>query len=191
MKNRNVQSLSCYRFELKSKKKTIFVEELILSRQPKVKNQTQKVNLSLLNHLNIFAGNNLTIRDIDSIFCHKFAQYLLKEANIKISSARTYLHKLHAVLQDAVYLEYMPSNPMPPINKLLPKYIPQERSYLSIDEIKILERTRCKHKSTKLAFLFSCYTGLRLSDIETLTWDNIHKCKNFYMLKKIQTRWMN
>ena len=77
---------------------------------------------------------------------------------------------------------------MPPINRLLPKQILPQRPNLSVKEVEALNDSECPHLITKLAFLFSCYTGLRLSDIETLKWNNIQKHNGIYMLVKIQVK---
>ncbi|MBQ8045659.1 MAG: site-specific integrase [Bacteroidales bacterium] len=183
--NTHLQSSSIRR---RKKTNKIFVEELITERQLNVSPNTQKVNLALLKHLKEYHGKGLLINDIDSKFCLSFASYLINNAKVKITSAKTYMHKLHAILQEAVYLEYICSNPMPPMCKLLPKYIPAERESLTVDEVKKLENTECKHEETKLAFLFSCYTGIRLSDIETLRWENIRRQKDYYALVKIQVK---
>ncbi len=187
MNNLNTH-LQTSNFRRRKKSNQIFVEELIKRQQLKVSSNTQKVNLALLKHLKEYCGKELLINDIDSKFCISFASYLINNAKVKITSARTYMHKLHAILQEAVYLEYICSNPMPPMCKLLPKYIPKERESLTVDEVKKLENTECKHEETKLAFLFSCYTGIRLSDIETLRWENIRRQKSYYALVKIQVK---
>jgi integrase len=46
------------------------------------------------------------------------------------------------------------------------------RQYLSIEELQRLSETKL-NKDFKRAFLFSCLTGLRKSDIEALTWGEI------------------
>ena len=44
------------------------------------------------------------------------------------------------------------------------------RMYLTIDELKLLANTECEYPNIKKAFLFSCLTGLRRSDVLRLTW---------------------
>ena len=165
----------------------VSIEELINTKNNNVRNNTQKGNYALLQHIKAFYGKNkLPIRNIDTKFCKDFASYLT--GKMKGSSAKTYLQKLHTILQDAVYLGYIACNPMPPIDRILHKYVSKNKDHLTVSEVKKLENTRCPHESTKLAFLFSCYTGLRLSDIETLRWVDISKQNNGYLLKKIQIK---
>ena len=132
---------------------------------------TRNVNRALLNKLVEFKGNNLSLSDITEEFCRNFAIYLCNKLNT--NSARTYLHKLHAILQFSVSCHLLPSNPMPPIKELVPRLKAQQRTYLTSDEVALLEQTPCRHTETKRAFLFACQTGLRLSDIETLRWDDV------------------
>ena len=48
-----------------------------------------------------------------------------------------------------------------------------KKQYLTLAEVKKLAATPCKIPVLKQASLFSCMTGLRISDILQLTWDNI------------------
>jgi integrase len=41
-----------------------------------------------------------------------------------------------------------------------------------------LKNTECFNDKIKQAFLFSCYTGLRLSDVKDLTWGKLQKDNN-------------
>lgn len=113
----------------------ICIESLIWYRQYKIKNRTYKSYVALLNHLKSFHKKKLHVKTINSTFCYRFALYLTGSANVQINSAKTYLQKLHALLSDAVYFGYIKYNPMPPIDKLLPKYIAKEKEYLNIDEV--------------------------------------------------------
>lgn len=51
--------------------------------------------------------------------------------------------------------------------------IPTCKEHLSQDELIRLAATPCKSETQKRAFLFSCLTGLRFSDVKALTWDNL------------------
>jgi integrase len=51
-----------------------------------------------------------------------------------------------------------------------------EMIFLNIDEVKALAETVIDDpygSEVRRAFFFGCYTGLRISDIETLTWEKI------------------
>ena len=52
---------------------------------------------------------------------------------------------------------------------------PSRREYLTIEELKLLIATPCRHEIIKQAFLFSCLCGLRVSDIRKLTWSDLQQ----------------
>lgn len=45
-----------------------------------------------------------------------------------------------------------------------------DRFFLTLDELRKLEKASCPNSETKRAFLFACYTGLRISDVRALRW---------------------
>ncbi len=51
-----------------------------------------------------------------------------------------------------------------------------------MDEVKALNRADCKYEVLKRAFLFSCLTGLRWSDIQKLTWSEVQKFNDGYKI---------
>lgn len=60
------------------------------------------------------------------------------------------------------------------INDFLDKIEAKEvkKEYLTLDEVKLLAQTPCEHEILKRASLFSCLTGLRISDILNLCWED-------------------
>lgn len=66
-----------------------------------------------------------------------------------------------------------------------------ERSYLTLDELQRMAAADCQLKGLKRAFLFSCLTGLRRSDIERLTWDRIVEEAGFTRIKFRQKKTRN
>lgn len=58
-------------------------------------------------------------------------------------------------------------------NGELPKHPTVQRAFLTSQEVASLIKTDCKREDVKRAFLFSCFTGLRVSDILKLTWGEI------------------
>ena len=56
-----------------------------------------------------------------------------------------------------------------------PQKLNAMREFLTIEELRQLMATPCRYDIVKKAFLFSCFTGLRYSDMMTLKWSEIHK----------------
>ncbi|WP_369692196.1 site-specific integrase [Formosa haliotis] len=48
-----------------------------------------------------------------------------------------------------------------------------QREYLTFQEVQSLVSTKCKYEVLKRAFLFSCLSGLRWSDINAMTWSEV------------------
>ena len=147
---------------------------------------TRAVSHALLRQLTDFYGKEPSLQDVTESFCRNFAKFLC--SRVATNSARTYLHKLHAVLKKSVSCKFLESNPMPPTRELIPRTKIPQRAYLTGNEIVALERTPCRHQETKRAFLFACQTGLRLSDIETLRWDDIISVNGIPTIVKNQVK---
>ena len=52
------------------------------------------------------------------------------------------------------------------------------KEFLTLDEVKQLAATPCQHEVLKRAALFSCLTGLRISDIQKLRWEEISRASD-------------
>ena len=48
-----------------------------------------------------------------------------------------------------------------------------------MEEIRKVAATPCKYATLKRAFLFSCLTGIRKSDLEKLTWGEVQKFDDY------------
>lgn len=106
-------------------------------------------------------------------FFQEFVDYLLKQ--VAQNTAWAYFAKTKAVINNAIRERIILHSPV--------KYIKigwqeVEKVYLTIEELNRLAKTECLYPQIKLAFLFSCYTGLRLSDIEKLRWGDIKRDPN-------------
>lgn len=155
--------------------------------------QTKRSYDTLILFVQDFAPN-ATFRQVDKKFCLDFINYLKNTTGIKTDklSANTqvaYFRKLKVVFKRAVEDEIIAKNPLDTINReLKPQNTPTEIPFLTIDEVKTLIGTETPYNDIKTAYLFSCYTGLRYSDIKGLKWERIREVNNETMLVYIQQK---
>lgn len=143
---------------------------------------------SCLKHLERYCDEKTTFKDIDADWIEGFKDYLenankdaykkKKEKNapftpLSQNSKVSYFNKLRACINQAFEDRIIPTNPMRGVEGF--KQDETERAYLTLDEVKKLAATPCKYQFLKDAFLFSCLTGLRKSDIEKMTWGEVQK----------------
>ena len=144
-------------------------------------------------HVKSFNGKT-RLADVDENWCKDFITYLSKAKSrrgkengqtIKKSTANAYFQILSASLNEAVRKKLIPMNPAKNLSREERKPIKAEKSkrpYLTIEELKTLMATDCKTPEIKRAFLFACFTGLRISDIRNLQWSNITKDNGVYRM---------
>lgn len=129
-----------------------------------------------------YGGDKVRLCDVDKSFCEGFLNFITNEyvsdrVNKPLSkfTARNYYRSLSSALNVAVRSGIIQKNPLQLVEK---DYKPQppesQRVYLTIDEVKRLIETECKKPIYKKAFLFSCFCGLRVSDVARLKWSDIN-----------------
>lgn len=130
-----------------------------------------------------FRGDGITLKQADKDYCIAFTNFLRNEYRsrtkrpLAINSIASLTASLSATFNWAVRNDYLRENPFDRISSNDRVYhVESQRHYLEIDELKCLIATDCPtRQSVKQAFLFSCYCGLRTSDIRALRWGQIHK----------------
>lgn len=126
-----------------------------------------------LRKLEQFSNEHLLFFDIDEEWLKRFQQYLLSE--VAGITAFHYYANVRQALRKAVKDKIISESPAENIPGL--KKPETKREYLTLSEIKKLIRTKCNNSEVKDAFLFSCFTGLRYSDVKNLKWSNIRENK--------------
>ena len=132
---------------------------------------------SALKHLKKCFGNTLKMSELNVESCNQFRLYLDTKARTKSNqplsqnSKYSYLNKLKACLKLA-YKEKLHRENLSDFIKGFKQGEP-DREYLTVEEIEKLAATHCRYPILKQAFLFSCLTGIRWSDIQRLTWENL------------------
>ena len=147
---------------------------------------------SCLHHLMKYEKNErITFADITPEWVQGFRDYLdneavawshdyrkrIKDKPLARNSKLSYFNKLRACLNQAFEDRIIPVNPCRGVERFRPEE--GTRMYLTIDEVRLLAQTECEYPRIKDAFLFSCMTGLRRSDILRLKWGDIHKQGDF------------
>lgn len=108
---------------------------------------------------------------------HDDRKKLLKCRLLSRNSKVTYFNKLRTCINKAFADRIIPYNPMRGIEGF--KIEEGKRMYLTIDEVKRLAQADCEYPQIKAAFLFSCLTGLRRSDVLRITWGDVYEQGEF------------
>jgi len=116
---------------------------------------------------------------IDERFCEDYRDWLLTK--VKHNTACVYITKLKTILNIAVKQKIIHSSPAKFVKINMQE---TEKVYLTIDEVEKLYKMDYDKFDIKRAFLFSCYTGLRLSDVKALSWEQIRDDKIYFTQKK-------
>jgi integrase len=128
-------------------------------------------------HLERYCPANLMMKDVNEDFLKGFKRYLHTEAKttantlLSQNTKYTYFNKIRAVLTEAFNQGYIDTN----IVRMVKGFEQGEskREYLTYSELQALSEANCKHPVLKNAFIFSCLTGLRWSDINKLIWSEV------------------
>lgn len=132
---------------------------------------------STLKHLLRFCDPNTSFRDIDTNFVEGFKYHLQHNARTKSdtplsqNSQCSYFNKFKASINAAFDERIILDNPAKRVKGI--KQEETHREYLTLDELKRLVKAETKYPIMKKAFLFSCLTGIRWSDINKLTWSEV------------------
>ena len=151
--------------------------------EKKSENEVRKTVLhAVVYHLRRYNPNDIQLSRIDKDYILGFLDYLKtakqthtkKEKLLHVNTQVYYYKMLRYCLNYAVSEELISANPMNKIkNEEKPHKHRTEREYLTIDELRKLAQTPFYNGLLKKAFLFSCFCGLRHSDIIALTWGDI------------------
>lgn len=138
---------------------------------------------SAFKHLvNYCKGKEIQISKVDEVFLEGFKDYLLNEkisdkgGKLGQNTALSYFNKIRTALKEAHRGRLISENPVLRVRGI--KEEETNRQYLTLEEIQRLVQTECDNPLIKRAFLFSCMTGLRFSDIANLKWKNLNYDEN-------------
>lgn len=129
-------------------------------------------------HFEQYCGGECTFNDLNVGYCQDYLTYLLSlttptKTKMMASTANNNLNKLKCVLRQAHLDGRIKENIAARLKHA--KEADTHREFLTLDEVKMLANTPCEKPVIRSAALFSCLTGLRISDIIRLQWENIQK----------------
>lgn len=154
---------------------------------------------ALYEHFKDFtAGKKITFAQLDRNMILRFLEYLKTSANkksvkslnpptISTGTQRNIFMGLSSILRKAVKDNIIEVNPCSLIQR--DEKPPKHKAridYLTVEEVQQLVNTPCYYDMLKRAFLFGCSTGLRASDIASLTWGQILDDDYFGKVMKVK-----
>lgn len=142
---------------------------------------------SVLKHLQKFAPNGVSFKEVDKRWLEKFKDHLqnAKSKNGKLlsqNSQSSYFGKVIAALKEAVKDGILRSNPAAQVDGVKPD--DPSREFLTLEELQAAANEPCEIPILKSAFIFSALTGLRWADIEKLVWSEVqHSEQSGYYIR--------
>lgn len=130
-------------------------------------------------HFKNYTNGECRFCDLTVPFCQGFLDYLMSDAcshngkNMMATTANNNLVKLKCVLSTAFEDGLLRENIAKKLVRV--KAHGNKRNFLTKEELVKLSQTPCNSDVLRRAGLFSCLTGLRLSDCIRLRWENIVK----------------
>jgi site-specific recombinase XerD len=151
-------------------RKSSFIKYLEQEREKRISKNTRRTWHQAIEHFGNLAGELVTFGDLNRELFEKFKTYLLNTAKLSPNSAQVYLARIKTALHQAVRDNLIPANPA---SDTVIKKRDRLPVFLTIEEIRKLDRTPCSNDQVRKAFIFGCFTGLRYSDVDRLTWDQV------------------
>lgn len=168
------------KFDIKNsaKSKRRFIDFFIEKTEEKIDSPKNYGNwTATLIHLKKCISPNLLFEEIDENFIKQVRNYFDKEAKTKSAtllsqnSKYSYFNKFKACLRAAFDEGYLSINYVSKAKSF--EQAESQREYLTHTELQSLAQTDCKYDVLKRAFIFSCLSGLRWSDINSMTWSEV------------------
>ena len=123
-------------------------------------------------HLKEYSGGAVQFKSINELWLERFQSYLLKKVSPNTSSV--YYGKVRSALKRAVRDKIISRNPCDNVSNI--KLEETERKFLKFEEIKQLSLTLPEDvisQQVAKMFLFSCFTGLSIANLLSLTYKQI------------------
>ncbi len=156
-----------------------YMDRCIEERAKRNPNGTCVVWRNVMKHLKVYEGNaSFKMSGVTAAWVKGFKEYLEGSAvsfrgglPLERNTQWLYFSKLKAMVHQALADGVLDKDPFPGVGSISKEEV--VRQHLSIEEVRCMAKAECGDEGLKRAFLFSCLTGLRRSDIEKLTWGEV------------------
>ena len=133
--------------------------------------------------------------EVDRQFCLDYVGWLRSSCKtawgkpITPKTASSYSTTLRTALNEAVREGLIASNPWNSLEAAGKIKVPESRrDFLTIEEIKRMIDTPFFNEQVKQAYLFSCFCGLRISDVRKLRWKDISMYGEEWRVSVVMTK---
>jgi len=154
-------------FERKTKSAGDFIEYLRTS----IEKTNYPIETGSLKKIVSFSGGVVPFDKLNPAWLEKFKTFLLNDEAISQNTAGTYFGVIRKTIRQAWRSGFIKEDFTGKVSNIGESDI--QRHFLTTEDIEALYKAPCKDEMVKQAFLFGCFSGLRLSDVELLTWEKI------------------
>jgi len=152
-----------------------FMESQIKNRQGEITDSSIKAQISILNNLKTYR-KDLLLAEINEDFLKEYQKYLLKKLKMKPASSNNQFKTIKVYVSKARRMKLIDTDPFQYFKMKQVNQIPE---FLTVDErdalIELYQSNKLldNYKNVLRWFLFSCFTGLRISDLRLVKHEQI------------------
>lgn len=114
-------------------------------------------------------GKDISFNEVDTNLLEQFKKFLLETKSVRTTSL--YINSIKICVNKALTEGIYKTNPLLNFKNIKSKH--NKRTYLTIEELRLLSQTECYRPEVKNAFMFACFCGLRVSDLMKLNYKDI------------------
>ncbi len=152
-------------------RKAVQADDFLKFYKERAEKSGHPVYLNVIPILQRFTGGKLLFSDLNSIWLERLRAHLLTIEKINQNTAGNYLRSVKTVIREAWRLGYVEQDFTGKVPGV--KETAVETNFLQVEQLQALNRAACSNEMVKQAFFFGCFTGLRISDIEAMTWEKV------------------
>lgn len=146
---------------------------------------TPRTTGSMLAKLGAYAGK-VVMGDLSRGLLEGFRDWLRDGSGLSGGTAGLYFREMLKLAREAWRRGLLRSDVASGVEGIRHRQV--KRGYLTLDEVRRMAAARCGSAVLKRAFLFSCLTGLRLSDVRGLRWRDVREAGGWTRLEFTQKK---